>query len=97
MWTEGLENLKEFFGSLNNVHPSIKFTIEYSQKEINCLDVLISKNDNKSSLVTSSFTKSNDSHQYLHAKSCHRPIYKKSIPYGEAIRMKWICSNEVDL
>ena len=32
IWTEGLENLKEFFGFLNNVHPSIKFTMEYSQK-----------------------------------------------------------------
>ena len=97
IWTEGLENLKEFFGFLNNVHPSIKFTMEYSQKQINFSDVLISKNDNESSLVTSLFTKSTDSHQYLHATSCHRSIYKKSIPYGQAIRMKRICSNEVDL
>ena len=82
IWTEGLENLKEFFGFLNNVHPSIKFTMEYSQKQINFSDVLISKNDNESSLVTSLFTKSTDSHQYLHATSCHRSIYKKSIPYG---------------
>ena len=29
IWTEGLENLKEFFGFLNNVHPSVKFTMEY--------------------------------------------------------------------
>ena len=43
IWTEGLENLKEFFGFLNNVHPSIKFTMEYSQKQINFSDVLISK------------------------------------------------------
>ena len=97
IWTEGLENLKEFFGFLNNVHPSIKFTMEYSQKQINFSDVLISKNDNESSLVTSLFTKSTDSHQYLHDTSCHRSIYKKLIPYGQAIRMKRICSNEVDL
>ena len=97
IWTKGLENLKEFFGFLNNVHPSIKFTMEYSQKQINFSDVLISKNDNESSLVTSLFTKSTDSHQYLHATSCHRSVYKKTIPYGQAIRMKRICSNEVDL
>ena len=59
--------------------------------------MLISKNDNESSLVTSLFTKSTDSHQYLHATSYHRSIYKKSIPYGQAIRMKQICLNEVDL
>ena len=66
-WTEGLENLKEFVGFLNNAHPSIKFKMEYSQKQINFLDVLISKNDNESSLVTTLFTKSTDGHQYLHA------------------------------
>ena len=43
IWTKGLENLKEFFGFLNNVHPSMKFMMEYSQKQINFLDVLISK------------------------------------------------------
>ena len=71
--------------------------MEYSQKQINFLDVLISKNDNESSLVTSLFTKSIDSHQYLHATSCHRSIYKKSIMYGQVIRMKSFCSNKVDL
>ena len=74
-----LENLKEFFEFLNNVHPSIKFTMEYSQKQINFLDVLISQNDNESSLVTSLFTKSTNSHQYLYATSSHISIYKKSI------------------
>ena len=65
IWTKGLENLKEFLGFLNNVHPSIKFTMEYYQKQINILDVLISKNYNESSLITTLFTKSFDTHQYL--------------------------------
>ena len=52
MDTEGLENLKEFFGFFNNVHPSIKFTMEYFQKQINFLDVLVSKNDNESNPPT---------------------------------------------
>ena len=59
--------------------------------------MLISKNDNESTLVTSLFTKSTNSHQHLHATSCHRSIYKKPIPYVQAIRMERICSNEVDL
>ena len=82
IWTEGLENLKEFFGFLNNFHPSIKFTMEYSQKQIIFLNVLISKNVNESSLITSLFTKSTDAHQDLNATSCHRSVYKRSIPYG---------------
>ena len=63
-WTKGLENLKEFLGFLNNVYPSIKFTMEYYQKQINILDVLISKNYNESSLITTLFPKSFDTHQY---------------------------------
>ena len=97
MDTEGLENLKEFFGFFDNIHPSIKFMLEYFQKQINFVDELVSKNDNESNLVTSLFTKSTDSRQYLHTTSCHRSIYKNSIPYGQVIGMKWICSNEVDL
>ena len=30
IWTDGLENLNEFFGFLNNIHTSIKFSMEYS-------------------------------------------------------------------
>ena len=68
-----------------------------SQKQISFLDVLISKNDNEITLVTSLFTKSIDSHSYLHTTSSHRSIYKKSLPYGQAILLKQICSNDVNL
>ena len=71
--------------------------MEYFQKQINLLDVLISKNYNESSLVTGLVTKSTDTYLYLHATSCHRSIYKYSIPYGQAICMKPISSNEFDL
>ena len=71
--------------------------MEYCQKQIFFKDVLISKNDNECSLITSLFTKSTNTHQCLHATSCHRPVNKKSIPYGPAFQMKRICSNEVDL
>ena len=43
------------------------------------------------------FTKSTDTHQYLRAASRQRLVHKKSIPYGQAIQMKRICSNVVDL
>ena len=95
--TERLENLREFFGFLNNFHHSRKFTLEYSLTQIVFLNVLLSKNDNENSLITSLFARSTNTHQYLHATSWHRSVYKKSIPYGQAIRMKRICSNEVDL
>ena len=39
--------------------------MEYSQKQINFLDVLKSENDKEGSLIASLFTKSTDTHQYL--------------------------------
>ena len=31
---------------------------------------------------------------YIYATSFHRSIYKRSIPYGQAVRIKRICSDE---
>ena len=69
------------------------------QKQINFLDVLMSKNENEKNLITSLFTKPTDTHQYLHATSCHRSVYKNSIPSGQTIRMKssWLQRKLVDL
>ena len=47
IWTEGLGHLKELFGFLNNSHPSIKFTMDYSQKQMIFLGLLLSKNGNE--------------------------------------------------
>ena len=69
--------------------------MDHSSNKINFLDVLITKTGTK--LSTSVYVKPTDTHQYLHATSCHRSIYKTSIPYGQAVRLKLICSNETDL
>lgn len=37
-----------------------------------------------------------DTHQYLHYKSCHPFHTKKGIPYGQALRLRRICSNNDD-
>ena len=92
IWTQGNNKLHEFFEYLNNFHPTIKFTMENSTEKINFLDVQVTKNNEK--LETDLYCKETDRHQYLHAKSCHRHIYKKSIPFGQAIRLKRIVSDE---
>ena len=43
------------------------------------------------------FAPTTDTQQYLHATSYHRSIYKRSIPYGQAVRIKRIRSDEEDL
>ena len=97
LWTEGVDKLKEFFNYLNEFHPSIKFTMEYSEKQINLLEVLVTKYDSGGKLCSSLYTKLTDTHQYLLATSCDRAVYKNSIAYGLAIRLKRICSDENDL
>ena len=95
LWTEGEENLNNCFKYLNEFHPTIKFTMEKSYEKINFLDVVVYK-ENKH-LSTDLYTKDTDTHQYLHATSCHRSCIKRAIPYGQAIRIKRICSDENNL
>ena len=66
--------------------------MEKSFDKINFLDVTVSKNNNK--LSTDLYTKETGKHQYLHAKSCNRSSIKRAIPYGQAVRIKRICSDE---
>ena len=94
IWTDGLEKLQEFFKFLNAFHPTIKFTMDYSY-ETNFLDVQVSKRN--STLETDLYCTNTNRHQYLHAKSCHRYIYKKYIPFGQAVRLRRIISEDVML
>ena len=95
IWTDGLEKLQEFFKFLNAFHPTIKFTMNYSYRTINFLDVQVSKRN--STLETDLYCKDTDRHQYLHAKSCHRYVYKKHIPSAKAIRLRRIISDDIVL
>ena len=70
IWTDGLEKLNELFSYLSSFHPTIKFTMNYSDTNNNFLDVYVTKNSAK--LSTDLFTKEADFHQYLHETSCHR-------------------------
>ena len=88
LWADTIEKLKDFLDFLNAFHPSIKFTMEYSPYQINYLDVLITKDESGETVRASLYMKPTDSH---HA------VYKKSIPYSQAVRMKRICSEEADL
>ena len=71
---------------MNSLHPTLKFTMDYSTTEINILGVTIMKNGNK--FETDLYCKSNDTHQYLQEQSCHRNIYKGYIAYGQVVRFE---------
>ena len=90
IWQHGEENLNAFLHALNSYHPSIKFTAEYSETKINFLDVQVIKSGNE--LITDLYIKPTDTHQYLHATSCHVYHSKTSIPYSQTLRLNRICS-----
>ena len=92
IWTHGEEELQKFVDYLNASHHSIKFTAEWSKESINFLDTRVIKKDN--TLVTDLYTKPTDTHQLLHRSSCHPYHTKKGIPYGQALRIRRICSED---
>ena len=90
LWEHGEDSLKEFLEHINNIHPNIKFTADYSFSKINFLDVEVSNFGGK--LATDLFVKPTDTHQYLEFSSCHPDHCKTSIPFSQALRLNRICS-----
>ena len=91
LWEHGEEKLKGFIEHLNEKHPTIKFTAEWSKTSINFLDVTVSLVGRN--ITTDLYVKPTDSHQYLHSSSCHPYHCKKGIPYSQALRLNRICSD----
>ena len=91
LWELGEEKLKSFIDNINKMHPTIKFTVDWSKTSMNFLDVTVSIAEGV--VQTDLYVKPTDSHQYLLSSSCH-PLYcKKGILYSQALRLNRICSN----
>ena len=89
--SSGEEKLKSFIDIINKMHPTIKFTADWSKTAINFLDVTVSIAEGV--IKTDLYVKPTDSHQYLLSSSCHPLNYKKGIPYSQALKLNRICSN----
>ena len=92
IFTKTEEQLQKFHNLLNNLHPSIKFTIEKSKTCLPFLDTLVINEDGK--LHTDIYYKPTDSKQYLLYTSCHPKHTRNSIPYNLARRLRMIISDE---
>ena len=92
-WEHGEEMLRNFVQTLDEIHPTIKFTAEWFRKWIIFLNVTVSLIDCQ--IETNLYIKPTDSHQYLHSSSCHSDHCKKSIPYNQALRFNRICSKNI--
>jgi hypothetical protein len=86
IWRHGEQKLLEFVEYLNNSHPTIKFTIEYSKAQVNFLDTIVYIEDNM--LKVKLYTKPTDTHSYLCYDSSHPNHCKTKGPYGQFLRIK---------
>jgi len=101
IWTHGEKHLKIFIaGYLNSIHPSIKFTHEYSSSQHQALPFLdvqvhLINNHIQTNLHTK-VIKPIDKHQYLLKTSCHPNLnhIKKVIPFSLFLRIRCICSTD---
>ena len=81
--------------SINDCHPFIKFDYEISDREISFLDTIVYITE-EGILKTKLYKKPTDRQNFLHRKSAHPNSLLKSIPFGQALRIKRICSEETD-
>ena len=91
IWEHSEESLKLFLEKINSIHPTIKFTADWSCSSVDFLDVKVIMKDGK--IITDLYVKRTDTHQYLDSSLCHSYHCKKSIPYSQALRLIRICSN----
>ena len=96
LWPHEPDDLDHFVNFCNSFHPTVKFTLESSAKEIPFLDVMVSIKDGQ--LHTDLYSNPTDAHQFLYWRtSCHPKHTKNNLPYGLAFRLNPICSSQESL
>ena len=98
-WLGDEDELVNFISRINSIHPTLKFTYEWSKTEINFLDLTLYKEDrfqNMQVLDIKCFSKSCDTFQYLSRDSSHPNSCFHGMIKGEAIRYIRNSSSEAE-
>ena len=90
IWNGNTEELLLFIDELNKKHKTIKFDYKISTKQIEFLDTMVYR-DQQRKIQKTIFRKPNDQQTYFHAQSNHGKSLKDSIPYSQALSIKTIC------
>ena len=94
LFTRSKHNLEQFRRILNDLHPSITYTMDMSKSSLPFLDTMVINKGGQ--IQTDIYYKPTDSKQYFLYTSCHPKHTRNSIPYNLARRLKTIVSeNEV--
>ena len=92
-WDTRLGNFDDIFAILNNLHPSLTFTIERHKSKLKYLDVLIYKTPTGFKTVVNS--KETDSGTYLPFNSAHPRHCKTNIPFNMARRIRALTDDDI--
>ena len=90
LWNVDKKEVEEFIVLANSHHPTIKFTAEIPDNEINFLDTTVFKGErlNKQAILDiCTHFKPTETFQYTHFSSCHPQGVRKGFIKGEALRL----------
>ena len=102
LFTGNAANLHKFIDQLNQLHPTLKFTVTHTRlpgddscdcdcpDRIPFLDTALKIVDGK--ISSTLFRKPSDRNKYLLPSSCHPPHCPQNIPFSLALRIVRICS-----
>ena len=96
IWPHGSDSLENFLNYANNLHHSIKFTSESSSTQLNFLDTMVKIDPETRNLFTTLYTKPTDTRDFLHYTSSHPKSCKNGGPYGQFLRLRRICTKDID-
>ena len=88
----GVPAMLEITDWLNSVSDSIKFTVKYSEVQLEVLDTLLFIINGR--IESKVCFKPTDGHMYLLPRSSHHPSLYRNIPFGVALRSRRICSRD---
>jgi len=95
IWLDTEDNLLKWFQYLNSSHSTIKFTLDYSYKQIPFLDTLVYLEQNI--VKTRLYKKPTDKKQFLEYSSEHPQYMKNATPYSQALRYRRITTDNLIL
>ena len=89
-----LSKFKLFLNDINNLHPTINFTCQYSTKEINFLDTTIYIDVMKNNFMSKLFTKPTDTGTLLHYTAHHPKHTFENTIYSQTLRYRMLTTND---
>lgn len=95
VWAGDVLSLQQLMNILNDNSYNLKFTFSFNARQVSFLDLLIRKDD-EGRIDTTLFHKETAGNTILRSDSAHSVSLVRSIPYGQYLRLRRNCSNDLE-